>query len=353
MNYLQTIILGVIQGLTEFLPVSSSGHLAVFEKLFAVEKTSNFFEVLLHVGTMGAIVAVFYKDVVQLLRSFFVFIFGNAGKEDIKRFKMCLYIILALIPTGVIGFYVDKRYLALSGNLFAVGMMFIITAVVLFLTREAGAEDEGERPAKKTNWLLALIIGIAQGIATLPGISRSGATISAGIVAKMEKSEAVRFSFLIAIPAMAGAMNGTKPLSLRNATVAATTVSIFAIPRLPTATATRAPFDRTFKRRDLASAVETSPSTSATGSPRGWTSATRITGGGSTESNIGRRMIGKLGLFMIAIPMPRRGLRVHLRFGSVPVFRPSLNRGPLAAGDSGGRYRRGAAILWLVPGFPS
>ena len=206
MNYLQTIILGVIQGLTEFLPVSSSGHLAVFEKLFAVEKTSNFFEVLLHVGTMGAIVAVFYKDVVQLLRSFFVFIFGNAGKEDIKRFKMCLYIILALIPTGVIGFYVDKRYLALSGNLFAVGMMFIITAVVLFLTREAGAEDEGERPAKKTNWLLALIIGIAQGIATLPGISRSGATISAGIVAKMEKSEAVRFSFLIAIPAMAGAM---------------------------------------------------------------------------------------------------------------------------------------------------
>jgi len=206
MNYLQTIILGVVQGLTEFLPVSSSGHLAVFEKVLAVQKTSNFFEVLVHVGTMGAIIGVFYRDVGRLLRSFFVFIFGNAGKEDIKRFKMCLYIILALIPTGVIGFFVDKRYAELSGNLFAVGMMFIITAVALFLTREPGAEDESVRPAKKTNWLLGLIIGIAQGIATLPGISRSGATISAGIVGGMEKAEAVRFSFLSAIPAIGGAM---------------------------------------------------------------------------------------------------------------------------------------------------
>ena len=181
MTFTLAIFYGLIQGLTEFLPVSSSGHLVLFNKIFGTECNFVFFSVLLHFATLLAVVIVLWKDIKFLLKNPFS-----------KPAKM-LYV--ATIPTVIIvlcfkGFFED----AFSGNLLPV--CFLITAILLAITQIFAKTIVPQ----KINFKAAVIVGLVQGLAVLPGISRSGATISAGVLLGVDKKTASRFSFLLSIP---------------------------------------------------------------------------------------------------------------------------------------------------------
>lgn len=238
MTLLEAIFMGIIQGLTEFLPVSSSGHLALFKILFGVEtETGMLFDVLLHFGTLVAICIVFYKDVAKLivegiyilknslinfailLRNGFIILrnsFQKAklSKEDLdlgeyhpvansSYRKFVLLVIVSTIPTGIIGI-IGKNIVEMAGGLLIVpGICLIITAVLLFV---ADAAKGGDKLPKDITYSNAFIIGIVQGVATLPGISRSGSTITACLLSGFNRSFAVKYSFIMSIPAILGAM---------------------------------------------------------------------------------------------------------------------------------------------------
>lgn len=238
MSLLEAILMGIIQGLTEFLPVSSSGHLALFKILFGVNTdTGILFDVLLHFGTLVAICAVFYKDIAKLI-SEGVFILKNAcinlliffrnGFLQLKNLtarkklpkeqldlgayhpvanssyrKFVLLIIVSTIPTGIIGI-VGKDMVEMASRLLIVpGICLIITAILLFI---ADSVKGGDKLPKDITYSNAFIIGIVQGIATLPGISRSGSTITACLLSGFNRSFAVKYSFIMSIPAILGAM---------------------------------------------------------------------------------------------------------------------------------------------------
>ena len=190
MTVLQAIILGLVQGLCEFLPVSSSGHLVLLQKIFGITEGAMFFTVMLHVATLFAVVWVFRKTLWQML------------KNPLSQYP--LYIILATVPTVIItlllGDLVEESY---SGNL--LGWGFLITAAVL-----SGTEAFAHRRRKKLGLEEmgiphALTVGVAQGLALLPGISRSGMTIAGGLFAGLDRNFAAEFSFLMSIPAILGA----------------------------------------------------------------------------------------------------------------------------------------------------
>jgi undecaprenyl-diphosphatase len=179
MDYLQAIILGVVQGITEWLPISSSGHLVVFQKLFGINPPV-FFDILLHVGSLLAVLIYFRKDILAITR---------------KNFA---YIIVATGVTGVIALIIKEPIKALFSNTSLVGVAFIATGLLLLATKFfKGREDlQIKHP---------ILLGIAQAAAILPGISRSGATISAGIISGADKEKIAKFSFLMSIPAIIGA----------------------------------------------------------------------------------------------------------------------------------------------------
>ncbi|MBN1479149.1 undecaprenyl-diphosphate phosphatase [candidate division KSB1 bacterium] len=202
----KAVILGIVQGLTEFLPVSSSGHLVLGKHFLGLQEQGIEFEVFVHFGTLLAVLTIFRKEIFNLIMAFFklfspkVF---SAGLDNYYRksldFRLLVYIIIATIPAAVIGLtFEDKIETAFHSPRFACSML-IITAVILFLTLFA---KKGTAPLSLRN---TLIIGIAQACAILPGISRSGSTISAGLYQNISGKEAARFSFLLAIPAILGA----------------------------------------------------------------------------------------------------------------------------------------------------
>ena len=238
MSLLEAIFMGIIQGLTEFLPVSSSGHLALFKILFGVEtETGMLFDVLLHFGTLVAICAVFYKDVARLIVEG-IYIFKNAlinlaiffrnsflqiknmfRKEKLPKEeldlgeyhpvanssyrKFVLLVIVSTIPTGIIGI-IGKNMVEMASKILLVpGICLVITAIFLFV---ADHTKGGEKLPKDITYSNAFIIGIVQGVATLPGISRSGSTITACLLSGFQRSFAVKYSFLMSIPAILGAM---------------------------------------------------------------------------------------------------------------------------------------------------
>ncbi len=234
MTLLQAIFMGVIQGLTEFLPVSSSGHLALFKILFGVETdTGMLFDVLLHVGTLIAICTVYYRDIAKMIveglciiRDAFCNIgifFQNigtfvkhkggqkmdSGHRSYRRIvnssyrKFVMLIIVSTIPTGIIG-YVGKDAVANASEILIVpGICLIITAILLFV---ADLLKSGEKLPKDVTYTNAFLIGIAQGVATLPGLSRSGTTITACLLSGFNRKFAVKYSFIMSIPAILGAM---------------------------------------------------------------------------------------------------------------------------------------------------
>ena len=222
MSLIQSILMGLIQGLTEFLPVSSSGHLALFKILFKVNTdTGMLFDVLLHVGTLVAIVAVYWRDVYKLIRELIMIIIDlvynfiawiqefRGNKVTFRRIVRTRYrrfvvlVVIATIPTAIIG-YIGRDFVAAAETiLFIPGLCLIITAIVLFLSDRIPGGKKGPGNVSYTN---AFIVGIVQGIATLPGISRSGSTIAASVFLGFRREFAVKFSFIMSIPAILGAL---------------------------------------------------------------------------------------------------------------------------------------------------
>lgn len=220
MSLLYAMLLGVIQGLTEFLPISSSGHLAIFQTIFHMKDVGISFDVFLHLGTLVAVFVVYWKDILRLIVEFFGIVVDvcknigiffsrkNRDKAEYHRIittayrKFTLLIIVASIPTAILG-VLGKKIVEEAGNhLWIVGICLIVTAVLLIVSDNL---PDGRKTPKGTKWKDAVIIGIAQGIATLPGISRSGATICTGIFRGLRRDFVVKFSFIMSIPAILGA----------------------------------------------------------------------------------------------------------------------------------------------------
>lgn len=191
----QVVVLAIVQGLTEFLPVSSSAHLVIAERFMPdFHQADLVLEVWLHVGTLVATIAAFWTDIVAILR-------GLWQRQRAAVTETWL-IVLGTIPTGVIGVAFKDELEASFDAPFWVGIQLVITSVTLLL---AWYLDRGKRTFAPNNWWRSLVIGTAQGIAILPGISRSGSTIVAGMLSGMERVAAARYSFLLAIPAVAAA----------------------------------------------------------------------------------------------------------------------------------------------------
>jgi undecaprenyl-diphosphatase len=188
---IETILLAIVQGVTEWFPVSSSGHLVIFQQLLEINVPVSF-DVMLHVGTLISVIAVFWRDIIKIIKSVFKF---NFKTEEGKLF---LYLIVGSIPTAIIGLLFKDFFESLFTNLLAVGVFLIINGFILFFTKYANG-------MKKLNFYDSIIIGISQGISIIPGISRSGITISAGLLRKLDKKIVIRYSFLLSLLAISGA----------------------------------------------------------------------------------------------------------------------------------------------------
>lgn len=195
MDLTDAIILGIIQGLTEFLPVSSSGHLELGKVLLgdtSIPEESLLFTVVLHFATALSTLVVYRKDVWEILRGLFAFKNNEASQFSLK-------IIISMIPAALVGlFFEEELEKFFSGNILLVGSMLLITALLLFLA------DRARTTNKNVSYGNSLVIGIAQAVAMLPGISRSGATIATSVLLGVDKQKAARFSFLMVVPLILG-----------------------------------------------------------------------------------------------------------------------------------------------------
>ncbi len=200
MDILKAIILGLIQGLAEFLPISSSGHIELGKVLLNFdpgdEKANLLFTVVVHFATVLSTIVVFRKDIVDLLKGLFQF----KWNDETKFVSM---ILLSIIPVGIVYVAFKEQLEQLfNGNIVLVGAMLLVTGALLYLTKYAEKRLESGR---SVNFKDAIIIGIAQAVAVLPGISRSGSTISTGLLLGIDKSKIAKFSFLMVLPPIIGA----------------------------------------------------------------------------------------------------------------------------------------------------
>ena len=196
----ESIFLGVVQGVAEFLPISSSGHLVFFQSVFGFKEPPVFFDVLLHLGTLLAVVVFFRTDILTIAKGLAATWKGK--KVDQQGSRLFLWIVIASLPTGLMGVLFKDWFESLFSQPKTVGFMLIITGLFLWVTRYAKGAG---RTVAKMRWADAVIIGIAQGIAIIPGISRSGATISTGLSCGLDRELSGKFSFLLSIPAILGA----------------------------------------------------------------------------------------------------------------------------------------------------
>jgi undecaprenyl-diphosphatase len=195
MNYLEAIILGIIQGLTEFLPVSSSGHLELAKVILgdhSIPKESLTFTVVLHFATALSTMVVFKNEIAQILKGLFQFKWN-------EELRFSLKIIFSMIPAALVGLFFEAELESFfSGQTLLVGFMLVITALLLLFA------DKAKNTSKNVSFFNAFIIGITQALAILPGISRSGATISSSVLLGVDRTQAARFSFLMVVPLIFG-----------------------------------------------------------------------------------------------------------------------------------------------------
>lgn len=197
MGLLEAIILGIVQGLTEFLPVSSSGHLEIVKELLNVEAQEQnlLMTVVLHAATALSTIVIFRKDIKEILSGLVQFKWN-------EEFKFSLKIILSMVPAACVGLlFEDEIEQLFGGQILLVGSMLLITGFLLFLA------DKAKKTDQKVNFSNALVIGISQAIAILPGISRSGSTISTSVLLGVDREKAARFSFLMVVPLILGKMS--------------------------------------------------------------------------------------------------------------------------------------------------
>lgn len=204
MSYLQSLILGLLQGLTEFLPVSSSGHLAVLKNLFSLEEIPLLYDVMLHLATLCAVVLFFYKPIWELIKVFFRFITRKEQPDDKPLQIYIVALICGTIITGIMGIAFKDVVEKLPIKFISVG--FILTALLLvFSGFFAKKNTENKTQNDGVSIKQGVICGLAQGFGVLPGISRSGITISGALFSGMKRETAGEFAFILAIPAILGA----------------------------------------------------------------------------------------------------------------------------------------------------
>ena len=206
MNAFSSFLLGLVQGVAEFLPISSSGHLSIAQNLLHIDaEVPEFFDVLLHLGTLGAVFVAYWKDIKDMIAEFFRGIGDLAHRSTPKPLpparRLILLIILGTLPLFAV-LPIRKTVQGLGDNMYFVGAALIFTGFLLFLCDRV---RRGRKTERSATWLDALLVGVGQAVATLPGVSRSGMTITAGCFVGYERRFAVRFSFLLSIPAVLGA----------------------------------------------------------------------------------------------------------------------------------------------------
>lgn len=198
MSLMQSLVLGILQGLTEFLPVSSSGHLVVLKHLFGIE-ASQLFDIILHLGTLSAVVLMFWKPIVNIIGAIIRWISRKTTEQDKDYLPMVIPAIIATAVTAGIGFAVAKTHIELTPRM--VSVLWIVTGLLLI----GVSFFKGDRTYKTMQIQHGLVVGIAQGLGTLPGISRSGITIAGGLACGLQREYAGEFAFLLSIPAIVGA----------------------------------------------------------------------------------------------------------------------------------------------------
>lgn len=208
MTIVNAIILGLVQGIAEFLPISSSGHLSILNNLFHMSTAEDghlFFDVLLHLGTLISILIVYWKDIVEMF--FEVISFANLGplagqrREHYPAARLFVMIVAATLPLFLI-LPINDMLESLYYNSIFMGVMLILTGCMLYVSDRM---LQGKKTEKNMTFLDAFIIGICQSVATIPGLSRSGTTITAGLATGLRRDFAVKFSFLMSLPAVLGA----------------------------------------------------------------------------------------------------------------------------------------------------
>lgn len=206
MTYLMSVVLGVIQGVAEFLPISSSGHLTLFQHFFGMEEPDNLYNVLLHFATLLAVCVYYFRDVTEMITEFFrgiasLFSRRRQGQDIPEARRMVLLVVVGTLPLFAV--LLIKDYVeALGSSPIFVSCALLVTGCILFLSdRMAG----GRKTARSATLKDVLLVGVAQGLATVPGLSRSGCTISAGMAVGFDRKFAVRYSFLMSLPAVLGA----------------------------------------------------------------------------------------------------------------------------------------------------
>ena len=196
MGIIEAVILGIVQGLTEFLPVSSSGHLEIAKELLSIsEQEQNLLmTIVLHAATALSTIIIFRKDITTIIAGLFQFKWNEEAQFSVK-------IILSMIPAAIVGLFFEEEIESLfGGQIVLVGSMLLLTGLLLFLA------DKAKKTDKKVSILKSILIGIAQAIAILPGISRSGATICTSVLLGVDREKAARFSFLMVVPLILGKM---------------------------------------------------------------------------------------------------------------------------------------------------
>lgn len=203
MKYVIYVILGILQGFTEPLPISSSGHLFLFKNIFNIDALQDLnFEIFVNFGSFLAILFIFMPDIIHLLKCFFTYIFKKEKRDDVKNeFKYCLLILVGSIPVGIVGaLFKDNIENIINIKLLAVA--FIITAISLFLVKDV----KGDKEDKDITYKDAILIGILQMIALCPGISRSGAVLVGCLLCKLKKDAALKYTFMLYFPVSVASM---------------------------------------------------------------------------------------------------------------------------------------------------
>lgn len=219
MSYFEAIILGLVQGLAEFLPISSSGHLALLQQWFGIQEDKVLlFAVLLHVGTLILVFIVYWRDIAELIVELFLTIKDLCTGKGLRLQerpvrKLGIMIIVATIPTGIIGILFNDLFDSLYNSIIPIGIGLIITGFLLVMAERMGASNRG---IEQMNFRNALFIGTVQGIAICPGISRSGSTLFGSLICNLDRKFAVKFVFLISIPSILGSAVMEAPAALES-----------------------------------------------------------------------------------------------------------------------------------------
>lgn len=206
MDPLSAVVLGVVQGLTEFLPVSSSGHLVLVQHLLGIAQPQVLFDVVVHLGTLLAVVVATRQELAAVVRGVLAWTEAvarrRAGGPHAPESRLAAWVAIGTLPAAVAGLAAAPRVEELFGSVRGVGVALLVTAVLLLAAERAPAPRAGlwELGARR-----AVVVGVAQAVAIVPGISRSGSTIAAGVLAGVDREAAARFSFLLAVPTIAGA----------------------------------------------------------------------------------------------------------------------------------------------------